>query len=197
MCDINYRRHSKPERGSENPKWLIMNRNSWDFKEELLQTFHIQEKTKTLWRVDKGIKHKHSKPDTHEWMRRWIVKQRTEVVACFTQHPDEQCTVFTSTVFAGSSVRTRGVSALSLFFQHCALNSAENMLKIHCKPVHHHSLLQYRQMIFCTLWVCLHSIYCSLFILWKQMWSPSSHKLDFNQVFNNGQLLLCKSLFLS
>ncbi len=46
-------------------KWLIMNRNSWDFKEELLQTFHIQEKTKTLWSVDKGIKHKHTANQTH------------------------------------------------------------------------------------------------------------------------------------
>lgn len=42
-----------------------MNRNSWDFKEELLQTFHIQEKTKTLWSVDKGIKHKHTANQTH------------------------------------------------------------------------------------------------------------------------------------
>ncbi len=174
-----------------------MNRNSWDFKEELLHTFHIQEKTKTLWRVDKGIKHKHSKPDTHEWtgdelwnrgLRLWPVLHSTQINNLqYSQVPCLQAAQCVQEEFR----------RLAYFFSIVLWTSAENMLKIHCKPVHHHSLLQYRQMNFCTLWVCLHSLYCSLFILWKQMWSPSSRKLDFNQVFNNGRLLHCKSLFLS
>lgn len=62
-----------------------MNRNSWDLKEELLQTFHIQEEAKTLWSVDKGIKKKNTQQTRNTWV--------SKVMNCIKEEWDWGCSL--------------------------------------------------------------------------------------------------------